>query len=100
MILVVVDPPVPCQHLGLEKSVEELTVQVLVAHATVERLDPSVLPRLTGQSRPIEVRSPFCSESRLATRGGSPKLADLLFVVSHLRGDNLKALAEVVELHD
>ena len=45
---VVVDPPVLCQYLSLEEAVEELAVQVLVAHAAVERLDPGVLPRRAG----------------------------------------------------
>jgi len=42
---VVVDPPVFGQDLGFEEGVEALSVEVLIAHPTVERLDPGVLPR-------------------------------------------------------
>jgi len=41
---VVVDAPVLEEHLSLEQTVEELTVQELVAQSAVERLDPGVLP--------------------------------------------------------
>ena len=43
-----VDSPVLEKHLCLEQSLEELTVQVLVAQAAVEALDPGILLRGTG----------------------------------------------------
>ena len=42
---VVLDPPVPEQHLRLEQAVELLDGQELVAQPAVERLDVWVLPR-------------------------------------------------------
>jgi hypothetical protein len=47
-VLVVVDPPVLDEHLGLEEAVEVSAVEQLVAQAAVERLDPGVLPRGAG----------------------------------------------------
>jgi hypothetical protein len=55
-VQVVVDSPVLDQHLGFKQGIEAMAVEELVAQAAVERLDPGVLPRLTGQSRPREVR--------------------------------------------
>jgi hypothetical protein len=46
-VLVVVDPPVFDEHLGLEEAVELPAVEELVAEPAVERLDPVVLPRGT-----------------------------------------------------
>src|SRR5271168_4668668 len=42
---VVVDSPVLDEHLGLEQGIEAVAVEELVTEATVERLDPGVLPR-------------------------------------------------------
>ena len=53
---VVVDPPVVEKYPGFEDGLEELAVQELVTQAAVERFDPGVLPRLTGQSCPGGVR--------------------------------------------
>ena len=43
-VRVVVDAPVLDEDLGFEQVVELLAVEVLVAEAAVERLDPGVLP--------------------------------------------------------
>jgi len=43
-VQVVVDAPVLDEHLGLEQGIEPLAVEEVVAKATVERLDPGVLP--------------------------------------------------------
>jgi hypothetical protein len=42
---VVVDPPVLYEHLGFEQGIEAIAVEQLVTQATVEALDPGVLPR-------------------------------------------------------
>jgi hypothetical protein len=43
-LTVVVDPPGLQEDLGLQDAGEELAVEVLVSQASVERLDPGVLP--------------------------------------------------------
>ena len=47
-VLVVVDPPLLDEHLGLEQVVELPAVEELVAQPAVEGFDPGVLPRRAG----------------------------------------------------
>ena len=54
--------PVFEENLRLEETVELLSVQELVAQTSVERFDPAVLPRLTGQF--------FLTTMRKDVRGG------------------------------